>query len=135
MAFPGGGVCRGRVRSPPPGAPRSLSPAVVRAGRSAMAGLSDGAPPSPLFASKAEPSTQGEANPPHWSDIGLLPPRAPTRLIFSTSGFGAQGQRSEPSCSPPPLPDQLDVEADAVAGVGDLADVDDSAAGVGDDAA
>src|SRR6478736_7755265 len=41
------GVTRAN-RSPPPGAPRSLSPAVELAERWMMAGLSDGAPPSPL---------------------------------------------------------------------------------------
>src|SRR4029453_14786274 len=43
------GVAFVRTRgSPPPGAPRSLSPAVGQAEGSSAAGLSDGAPPSPL---------------------------------------------------------------------------------------
>src|SRR5436190_19218821 len=50
---PGGGDMG--FGTPPPGAPRSLSPADAFADRSALAGLSDGAPPSPL---------QGEAPPP-----------------------------------------------------------------------
>ncbi|TMJ70390.1 MAG: 7,8-didemethyl-8-hydroxy-5-deazariboflavin synthase subunit CofH, partial [Alphaproteobacteria bacterium] len=43
---PGGGDIG--APTPPPGAPRSLSPAVAFADRQELAGLSDGAPPSPL---------------------------------------------------------------------------------------
>src|SRR5439155_12203533 len=43
---PGGGDIA--AETPPPGAPRSLSPAVEFVDRAQWAGLSDGAPPSPL---------------------------------------------------------------------------------------
>ena len=45
-------------RTPPPGAPRSLSPAVELEARLALAGLSDGAPPSPLKGEAGHAVTQ-----------------------------------------------------------------------------
>ena len=61
MAFLVGVTARQPAWTPPPGAPGSLSPAVAGVDGSALAGLSDGAPPSPLDMTKAKPSSQGEA--------------------------------------------------------------------------
>ncbi len=74
---PGGGDIG--ARTPPPGAPRSLSPAFVHAALSAVAGLSDGAPPSPL---------KGEASPRReWIDPAL---RTPLLRQMDTAGLARE---------------------------------------------
>ena len=62
MAFLGGGVCRGRGRSPPPDASSDLDrPLHARRGRRWPIQAAD-ASPSPLVTTKAMPSSQGEAH-------------------------------------------------------------------------
>jgi protein ImuB len=82
---PGGGD-EMRRKTPPPGAPRSLSPAAECADRLAWTGLSDGAPPSPLVRAEAHASAQGEAertahSPAMWQESASAP-RAPRPLLL-----------------------------------------------------
>jgi FO synthase len=76
---PGGGDIV--ARAPPPGAPRSLSPAVELVDRPYLAGLSDGAPPSPL---------EGEAPPRRQSAVGngWLDPAIRTQSLRQMDGAG-----------------------------------------------
>jgi len=100
-----------RCRPPPPCAPRSLSPAVEPDAPLKMAGLSDGAQPSPLFASNAGIRCRGrrsgaiapsDSSAPSsgWGKICLLSIRvrsaAPSPQLWS-SGRAGRGKNSIPS--------------------------------------